>query len=549
MAGGERTRIDSVAPSGHFQEMKSALKAVALALAPAAWTALHLVVWIPISRYVWNAPERPGAWVFLLVLPAVLCEVVFTRFFDWPAATTPARRLRHRLAAVGRMVVLLGYFWLMVVNVWLKWGTPDPRAPLLVLWPGVAWMALSAVPAVGLVVVALVASVYLAVTVRHRRLRFTTTWFLPAAAAIGLFQVAYHAPDVLFGLVSGQDPAPADLEEVLPGDMGESRAIFGLPIYPRDIYVTPDDTFLVATFGATFGRAKYDRPNFAWVDLTRHTFGYEPCDVVRRFATECPERVYAVPWHHNQDIGASELLELDRSTGRVQRYPLPAERNGFPLEEVNGVYHACDLGRVFIANSRNPTVIEWDTSARKVSRIIDLVGRYGIRMGDSMGPMTRNTRLGRLYFAMVHPHQILEMDDHSGDITRLLDLPSIITDVHVDAQGRWLYLPTLVTRRVWKVDADSLQVVAQFEGPLHCRKLVTSLDGRLLFAAGYFDGTLQVRDTVTGALLLRLRVAPKIEGMYATQRYLYLSSARGVFRLRIERLAQMASGRPDAPPD
>ena len=114
-----------------------------------------------------------------------------------------------------------------------------------------------------------------------------------------------------------------------------------LPLYSRGLCVTPDDSFILATYGTTFWWTTDTGWNLVSIDLekrTNHPLLYT--DTIRRFSSECPSPMYVGPWH------GSHLVEYDKASDSVTEYRLPEPAYGWPVDEFNYVHHDCERHRV-----------------------------------------------------------------------------------------------------------------------------------------------------------------------------------------------------------
>jgi uncharacterized membrane protein YhaH (DUF805 family) len=405
-----------------------------------------------------------------------------------------------------------------------------PIMPLVGLAPWVARFPYLAAPVLGGGALALLVLVYGVWTVRGRRFRFLTVLVLPFAVTTGLAGLWYLLPSSPL-LLDHRRPAPP-VEKVFP---------FPSPTPPkgekeltdsREIYVLPDERHLVLSFGTTF---YFGAPDPNWVhlqgvDLSLRTHWTHRGRVIRRFQSTCSDRLYMSPW------SSSTLLEVDPATGEVASHELPSTYNGQQVKEINHVFHDCANHRALVSNSLNPLVFEWDTAEGALRRTVNLVGEAGLRLGDATGIIVPNPATGRLYMGHWSLWPYSELDGQTLKVLRRGRLPGFPFDFHVSSDGAWLYAAAAVEGAIWKVDTRTLDVVATFDAPVHCRRIETTPDGDVLLALSYLTGELLSYDAQTGRLLHTLYIGPKAQGLSVTEHYAWVSAATGVFRVPLEAL-------------
>ena len=460
-----------------------------------------------------------GVWLFVFALPPVAGELLFTRWFE-------TRRHGWRwfvLAGLAGRFVLIGLlFYIFVFEAMRLADTPDVVLPLVSRWPGVLRVVWVASPWPSVVAAAVLLAVHALLTVRGRLGRYTTTFLLPGVATLGLFQLFYFLPDSPLRLERHE--RPDDVERVFPrGDT--LPAALGERLYAREVHVSPDERFAVATFGATFGDDILGKPNLLQIDLATGEFRHHRFDTIRRFSSECSESVWFGPWHD------AKLYEYRPAADRLTAHTLPSTINGFPVEEIMYAHHACDRGRVYAVNNRNPLVFVWDTAAGRLAGTVDLAQVPGLRVGDTAGVIARNAARGRFYVLLFGRYELAEVDEDTLAVTRLGDLPGDIADVKVSADGSWIYAPGMFRYEIYRVDAATLATTERFDAPAHCRHIALTPDDRHVLAASYLTGELVVLDARTGDERARRYVGAKPEGLYVTARHVYVLTAEGLFRI------------------
>ena len=496
---------------------------------PLAVTLLTLIYFREAHLVLLFGPASHGWWCLALLMPPVALELVFTRVFE---AARFGWRGHVLLGLALRLLFVAALFYLFVWETLALKNTPDIVIPLVSKWPFVAEIAWAASPGPAIVLGAVLVGCYLLLTVRWGLFRLTTSALLPGVATLGLFQLFYFHPTSPLRLRSYERPAA--VERVFPharhGDLRGVVAARDLR-YPREVYVHPQDEWAVATFGSTFGDDIRNKPNLLWFELRGGGVQAFRADTIRRFDSECPERIFVAPWHD------ARLLDYRPGAAELRAHPLPETVDGHPVEELMHTYHACGRGRVYVVNNRTPALFAWDTGTEEVTKVVPLAGAGGLMLGDSLWVIGRNPVLGRLYLVLIGRRNLVELDEEDLVPLRYHTLPHDPLDLQVSPDGRELAIPAAFDDVLWLLDAESLAVRREVPIPRHCRRVAYSLDGRRLFVASYLTGELITLDPASGRELSALYVAPKLEGLHVTARYVYLLSAEGLFRVPLATLS------------
>lgn len=476
--------------------------------------------------------------LLLPMIPPLVLELWMTRRFE-------ARRGGWKptviIALIGRLLFLGAWMAVFFWYVGTFRGTQDYIAGPIGFWPMVATLFIRADPLPFILGVAISGLLYALVTVRRQRLRFATTIFLPLFSALSSFALFYFQ----FGKVLDwpHAPRPAALERIFPTDRlpALTEEVGRNAYYSRDMYVDHDDRWLIASFGATFPIDLRHLTNLVWMELDgdRYQTFRQPAvgNSTRRFESECADMFYFVPW------GRNIMEEYRPGDDHVNEYALPDEVDGMPLlrhSDAMFVHHACDMERVFVLNSRTPSILSWDTRNKVWDRKVNLARTANALIGGSAAVLKRSPKRGLFYVDEGPlPNRLLEFDEKTLEFRRAAPLGEDVFEVAVSPDGRFLYVSTHWTIDILKVDADTLQVLKRIPGGYHCRKMVFSRDGRWLIGGSYTDGNMFVIDTVTDERLLSFWATQKIEGAFATDRYAYIFGADGIFRIAYTDLQAM----------
>ena len=241
------------------------------------------------------------AWVFLPGASLLVFELAATRLFE-------VRRhgwQRHVVAGLAvRCLSLVAQSYLFFWATLKARGTPDIYTPLIRMWPYLAHICWQASPLPAAFAGAIILVLYGQLTVRRRLFRFSTTVLLPTLATFLLFRLFYFHPASPLRTL-GRRRAVA-VERVVPQSRyaGFEQA-FGAKRFrfSRDLYVHPDDAWVMASFSATFTSNPFgwpdnnDQPNLFWADLRGTGYEVFRSDSVRWFSSECPARLYFAPWN------------------------------------------------------------------------------------------------------------------------------------------------------------------------------------------------------------------------------------------------------------
>jgi len=493
-----------------------------------------LVVWAEIfychflNQWLYLGTASFGYWLCLLALPPLAGEVAFTRWYE-------VRRYGWRVwvtvGFVGRLVFVLGCFWLLVWMPMQEKGSLGIIHPQIGFWPWVTRMMWIASPYLGALLAAPLVALYV-LGCRFRIGRWVTGVALPMLATLLLFQVLYFHSTSWWRFSNGA--RPRYVEKVYPtGRLDAVPPGMPYPFQARDIYVDPTESYLALLSGATMGHKTYSQPNFIWLDLLTGEMVYYKMGQNRRFTVECSDFIYFAPWK------TRNMYAFDVSSRTITAHALPVKAQGHAVREFMHTVHACGLGRVYIANNNNPVVFVWDTRRSRLIKTFELARLDGGRLGDTIVQLLRNPKLGVLYAVTVGPgFQLVEIDERTLRVKRTRRLPYHAIDVALSPDGLTLYSQALFRGYVSKIDARTLRPLAHFDAPVHGRRLLVSRDGKWLYLASYLHGTFEVLDARSGVRRLRIFITPKIEGLYQTARHLWFYGAEGVFRLPLAELAR-----------
>ncbi len=517
-----------------LRELRQRFPPGRLALAAAWLVAPALVVWAELfycqALYHWLylGTASFGYWLALLALPPLVGEVAFTRAYEvgrygwrpWVIA-----------ALVWRLLFALLVFWLLVWMPMREKGSLGIVHPQIGFWPWVARLVWVASPYLGGLLAVGLGALY-AVGCRFRLGRWVTGVALPAGATLLLFNVLYFHPTSAWRFSNGE--RPSYVEKIYPtGRLSAVPPGMPYPFQARDIYVYPDDRYMILLSGATFGDRVHFQPNFLWVDLLSGEIIYYMMGQNRRFSVECPQQVWFAPWKTNN------LYVFELATRRIRAVALPSRVGGYGVREIMHTVNACKLGRVYVANNNNPVVFVWDTRLHGVIKILELAKLPGGRLGDTIVQLLRNPRLGVLYVVMIGPGMnLVEIDEQTLSVRRTVRLPYHPFDVALSPDGLTLFSQAIFRGYVTRIDARTMRVERSFNAPVHGRRVLVSHDGRWLYLASYLHGTLEVLDARTGRRRLRVFVTPKIEGLFLSERHLWFYGAEGVFRISLAELAR-----------
>ena len=501
-----------------FYKLVSFLAAL---IAPAAVSLAILAYFQIVHVHLYYGFAKFGYWIIVFLIPPVVLEMYFTNIFE---ARIYGYRRFILYGLIGRLLFIYTVFYILIWKTLQVKNTTDVLMPMVDKSPYVFEYFWIANPKIGIVLGLILLIIYLFFTCRLRLFRLTTTVLLPISATFSLFYLFYFPPEIIRDMA--KEKRPKFVEKLFPTDEYKiNKDILKNIKFPRDIYVKPDDNFVVATFGATYGNDIKNKPNFIWIDLKRKKFWFKRFDTIRRFHTECPQKIYFTPWH------GSKFYSFDTASGKFEEFDLPKIVNGHAINEVNFTYYACDTHTVYIPNSVNPVLFVWDAKKNRLKKTIALAGHHGLMFGDTVAMIARNPRYKRLYQIMVGRYQFVEIDEETLIIRRIEKLPTEFFEVYVSPDGKELYLPAAFKQGIWKLDSKTLRVIKKFKSPIHCRKIFLSRNGKYLLAASYVTGDFIVYDSRTGEQLLKVYISPKLEGMYGTDNFVYFLGTEGLFRI------------------
>ena len=515
-------------------------------LAPAAFALAQLYYIRSAHIYFYHYLPLP-LWAALIPsLPLLALEYAATRSIEGRRlGMTPAVRL-GLYARLAFFAALCGLFFFYPV---FAQGGPSIFLPLIGLWHFVAEIVWAARPFPALLAAAAIAAAYWNLVYRRAALRVTVTIALPGLATALLFALVYFFPSALGG---GGEP-PAAVEKVFPraglAPAEDGPAWPGGAMNPHDVYAAPDDSWAAASFGATFGRGG-DRPNFIWIDLAKGLYrAPAPDSQVRRFSSECPERLYFAPWHKDY------LYAYRPGSAGTERLPLPMP-SGAGLE-LFAAHNAC--GRVYVINNVTPLLFVLD-GAGKAVRTLSMEKEGLLENGSVVFQVVRDPRRRALLVSvygrdpggstfaqlayMAHiggalpGRRIFRFDEDTLELTGSARPDHPPMDMAVSPDGKTLYAPGVFHPEIYRFDAETLEQLPGLPAPPHIRKLVFSADGKYLLAGSYLDGEVIAYDAATERRIGSFYVTPRIEGLHATRQYLYIAGAGGIFRIPAEKIGE-----------
>lgn len=511
--------------------------------APAAVSFAQLYYIRSVHSYFLYLLPLPGWAALAASLPLLASEYAATRFIE-------TRRLGPGPGVWGPMAGRM-LFWaaLSALYFWYPlrvYGEPSIFSPLIGLWHFVLWITWAASPFPAAVLGAGIAAAYWLLPFRRAAFRLTTTVLLPGAATVALFLLLYFYPG---GPLREWRSQPAGLEKIFPAAGYSGLDGEGWPdgaIFPHDLYADPADGWVALSLGATMGRKDSPPPTFVWVNLRRPEFrAFHENSQVRRFSSECPEKLYFAPWHENH------ILEYIPGADTVKRLPVPASVAGWPVEELFAVHNAC--GRIYAVNNLNPVLFEFDKGG-KLLRSLSLSEAGLVEAGSVVFQVKRNPRRHTLLISsygkdpsakpgfwrlMAFMHvlgvqpgrRVFELDERTLELVNSAAISKAFMDLAVSPDGRHIYAPSVFTRDIYKLDADTLKITGVIRAPFHVRKLEFSADGKYLYAGSYLGGDVVVYDAGSSEKLGSFYVTPRVEALGATKKYLYIAGAGGLFRI------------------
>jgi hypothetical protein len=514
-------------------------------LAPAAFALAQLYYIRSAHIYFYHLLPLP-LWAALIPsLPLLALEYAATRLIE-------ARRLGMtpavRLGLYARLLFFAALCALFFFYPVFAQGGPSIFLPLIGVWHFVALTVALASPLPAALCAAGLAAAYWLLVYRRSAFRLTVTVIIPGLSAAALFLLLYFFPA---SPLRPHAPPPPGLEKIFPGDgllPADGRAWPGGAMFPHEVYAAPDDSWVAASFGATFA-AGTDGPTFVWIDLEKNYYrAPAPDSQVRRFSSECPDRLYFGPWHKDY------IYSYRPGPAEPERVPLPGLAGAG--REIFAVHNAC--GRVYVLNNVTPMLFVLDGKGRRL-KTLSMEEAGLLENGSVVFQVTRDPRRRALLVSgygrdpggstfaqlayMAHiggalpGRRIFRLDEDTLEPTGSARPDHPPMDMALSPDGRTLYAPGVFHPEIYRFDAETLERRGGLPAPPHIRKLVFSADGKYLLAGSYLDGEVIVYDAATERRLGSFYVTPRIEGLHATGRYLYIAGAGGIFRIASEKIA------------
>lgn len=462
-------------------------------------------------------------WTPVLILPPLILDLFFTRYFEINKHGLKPLVVIELIARIVFISVLFNMFIWKPVHMT---NVPDNVNPLLYGWPYLILFFWSATPIVAFILGFMTTSFYLLITCRLRLMRFSSVIVFPGVATYILFSLFYFLSTSPLRLETRRRP---DFVKTVfsAKDFSNGKSPFNKYIsFGREVYVDPNDSFVFASFGPTFGDTR-SKPNAVWFDLKTKEYEAFEMSAVKHFYSECQEKIFFAPWHQQK------FYSFEPNQKLISSYSLPKYVDGFPVFEIFFVYHACEAQRVYLVTLRNPNLFIWDSSANRLLKTINFVGKSGLSVHDYFGDIARNPHTQRVYvIALGMEHSsLIEIDEQKMDISRVLRLPGDSVDVSVSNDGKNIYISGFYNDAITIVDAEKLITKKVFKSPRQCRRIALSKDDKLLFVNSFITGEFLVYDAITGKCLMRMYITPKPEGLYVTDKYVYVLGAEGLFKI------------------
>jgi len=156
----------------------------------------------------------------------------------------------------------------------------------------------------------------------------------------------------------------------------------------------------------------------------------------------------------------------------------------------------------------------WDLAAvREIDRLIVLAGVQGTG-GSSV---------------------ILGIDPIRFKASSFTVLPDSGPAMAVAPENRKAYVTSFFRRKIYEVDLVEMRLSRTLPGPRVCRAIVYDPSRRLLYAAGRFDGVLEVIDTASGKRINSEYACRKIETLELDEKRdrLWLSCVKGIYSIEL----------------
>ncbi|MBI4656031.1 MAG: WD40 repeat domain-containing protein [Elusimicrobia bacterium] len=506
-----------------------------------------------VYNYLYIISEKSSTTVALLfIIPLILLEFAATGLID-------IRRHGYKKNVLFGLALRCLFF--TVIGLAVFWYPVKARDSVNV-FAALAWRWYEAVkiiwlasPIAGALWLLIIAALYIRLVVRKGLYRLTVTIIIPSTATISLFLLLYFYP--ASPLRRFHSAPPAGLENIFPSkdNIGlQNQPWLKETFFPHDLYVHPQDKWAAVSMGPTFSSEKYSQPKFLWIDLHRNSGSAAPgvggyaddnkkfqaFDVggsqVRRFDTQCPEKIYFSSWHK------SALFEYIPGSSSLKRISLPEKAGGWPVRELFSVYHDCSSKKVYIANNVNPVLFVYDARRNRLDKTIAFAGAEGMWQTTHIFVVKPNPLRKSLLLSMYGKYSLIELDEKTFEIKNKIktwDLRNGFFDIAVSPDGKYIYAPSAFRGIIFKFDAENFNVLKRIKAPPHCRTLKFSTDGQYFFAGSYLTGEVLVYDAATDKKILSFYVMPRIEAVFATAGYLYIIGNKGLFRISNDRLHSM----------
>lgn len=516
-----------------------------------AWLVLiyiHLLQYLCLGEVV-----SSRGWLFLLFIPVVFLEFVFTRRFRNKHRNHPVSSSWWKIGLPFAGNVLFWFacfrFWVILIcagaqlSPGLKCYGPQIHLHVMVLWRSMQWFTIISI------IIWIV--IHYVLTIRWRRFRILTSVVFPVAITVLMFLHQFH-----FGGVGGVESniieKQVGVEQVLGIDelrnailaaeqsqnrlLNPPHANYIVPkdsikirYHPRGIIVDESENAVFIILGCTYCTSHSFSPMIVRKDLTTGNILYVLSTRNVRQIEKSATTIFIAPW---RDTYIYELSKSDLSV--IREIPCQVQRP-FCWEPMS-VLKDVSENRIYIANEMHPAILSYDLETGSLIRILNLQKLGLVDEGGAAWCMVQSKNTRRLYFiAFYNNNHLFEVNPDTLQVIRYRDLGDFGgTALILDDENGVLYYQSGFFDSLYRINIEQFKVERKYQGEFHARRIRLDKQRNVLYVLGYTSGTVFPIDLESGEHLWEVRVGGRPHGMALSGDALWVNSMAGAFRLDLQ---------------
>lgn len=347
---------------------------------------------------------------------------------------------------------------------------------------------------------------------------------LAAASLILLWHYIGWAPvtlDTGFARMSG-------VEKIYPRQGREPEFPLG---FFRDFQVDDAQRYLFTAYGPTSGMIRLDLKT-GGLKIIKTT------DELVRYIDLVPERreFFALDWM------SQDMLTMSMDTMKILR----RENVCFDKKQMYVPLFFMDRGdRMYATYSERPGVAEYALRPLRLRRSINFRRSGLTRFRSGVWKAAIDPKRDKLFVELGMTDLrdrflIARIDLKTFKVDGTAELPEGGLELTAIPEKRRIIATSFFSDKLYEFDMDTMKQTRVLRGPVSCRNLVYDSRRNLLIGTGFLNGDFRIIDFQTERTLVRARVGNKAASLFLTPGgdTLYLGSARGIFRVDMERFLE-----------